>query len=247
MTDPFLPFGAADPNAEVTLFCLPHAGTGASCYRGWRHGLLPRWVDVRPVQLPGREGLWREPLVDNAVQLAEQLARRLAGEIDRPFVVYGHSMGGLLAAELTAELVRTGRRLPHLLAVSGYSRASRPVHGRGLDDSDLVEWLRELGGTDPAVLADAEMRELVLPVLRSDLILAATHRPTWSTLPVPTLALGGTADLVADARAMADWTERSDVRTDVVMLEGDHFFNHKRRTEIGARIVGHLLAEGVRS
>lgn len=246
MTDPFLPFGAADPNAEVTLFCLPHAGTGASCYRGWTRGVLPPWVDVRPVQLPGREGLWREALVDDAVALAAHLAARLRGALDRPFVIYGHSMGGLLAAELTAALARAGQPLPRLLVVSGYSRASRAEQRPSLDNDSLVEWLRDLGGTDPAVLADPEMQSLVLPVLRTDLTLAGAYRPTWTTLPVPILALGGTMDRVADAQSMADWPGRSDVGADVVMLDGDHFFNQQRYAEVCARIVDQLLLEGAR-
>ncbi|NUT52800.1 MAG: thioesterase, partial [Saccharothrix sp.] len=107
----WLPYPAAS-DAAVRLFCLPHAGAGASAFRRWRD-VFPPGVDVQPVQLPGREDRIGEPPATDAHALVEELASALAGAADRPFVLFGHSMGALLAAELA-------RRLPPtLLVLSG--------------------------------------------------------------------------------------------------------------------------------
>ena len=59
------------PNADATLrlFCLPYAGGGASIYRLWGPA-LPSWIEVCPVQLPGREDRYREPAFTSLIGLA---------------------------------------------------------------------------------------------------------------------------------------------------------------------------------
>ena len=40
-------------SARVSLLCLPCAGASATMYLRWRHQ-LPRWIELVPVELPGR-------------------------------------------------------------------------------------------------------------------------------------------------------------------------------------------------
>jgi surfactin synthase thioesterase subunit len=51
---------AAAPPPRVRLLCLPPAGAGASYFFGWG-AALPDWVEVLPVELPGRNSRIREP------------------------------------------------------------------------------------------------------------------------------------------------------------------------------------------
>lgn len=85
--------------AAVQLFCLPHAGAGASAYRNWPALLVPEF-DVIPVQLPGRESRHREPLSHSVFGLTAGLLQPLADRADETFALFGHSMGALLGYEL---------------------------------------------------------------------------------------------------------------------------------------------------
>ena len=93
--------------AEVRLFCFPHAGGGASAYHQWPD-LLPEWVDVAPVQPPGREQRIAEPPIDDLARLIEALAGGLADQIETPYAFFGHSLGALVAYELARAAYQPG-------------------------------------------------------------------------------------------------------------------------------------------
>ena len=91
------------PGARLQLFCFPFAGGGASAFRGWQN-LLPPWMEVWPLEYPGHETRFREPSFDSASGLTAAISTELAAAIDRPFALFGHSMGALLVFETAAGL-----------------------------------------------------------------------------------------------------------------------------------------------
>jgi hypothetical protein len=82
-----------NPSARMRLFCLPYAGGGASVYRSWP-GSFPKEIEVCCVQLPGRENRLAESLFSSIDPLVETMAQALSNAFDRPFALFGHSMGG---------------------------------------------------------------------------------------------------------------------------------------------------------
>src|SRR5688572_28408903 len=117
-----------DPSAPLRLFCLPYAGGGAAAYRPWVRALAGV-AEVVPLLLPGRESRFAEPAADRVDALVPGLVDGLAPELaadaadPRPYAVFGHSMGALIAFELCRALRdAVGARssaLPSLLVVSG--------------------------------------------------------------------------------------------------------------------------------
>src|SRR5690349_1857727 len=98
-SDPWIVRPRPNPRARLRLFCFPYAGGGASTYRSWPAYLRDE-IEMVAVQLPGREERLREPAFDSASELCLQLASVLAPYLDRPFALFGHSMGALVAFEL---------------------------------------------------------------------------------------------------------------------------------------------------
>src|SRR3954469_937665 len=148
--------------AQMRLFCFPHAGAGASAYREWETELAGT-LQVCRVQLPGREERVREPAFTNVLRLAEVLADELEPWFDRPFAFFGHSMGALIAFELTRELRRRALPLPAHLFVSARRAPHLPARKRALHalpDDEFDADLRALDGTRAAVLADRELMAL---------------------------------------------------------------------------------------
>ena len=92
---------------KLRLFCLPHSGASAMSYSRWRRS-LPAWLHVRPLELPGRGMRMDEPLQCDIQRLASQLADEISLELDRPYALFGHSLGGLLAFELVHALRARG-------------------------------------------------------------------------------------------------------------------------------------------
>src|SRR5687768_10201581 len=83
-------------HARIRLLCLPHAGGGASAYRGWSD-VLPPGIEVWSAQLPGREERIRDPPFVRLAPMVEELEHLLAPHLDAPFAFFGHSMGALVA------------------------------------------------------------------------------------------------------------------------------------------------------
>lgn len=93
----------------VKLFCFPYAGASAQCYARWRRG-LPAWLDVRPVELPGRGARFGEPLHEQLAPLVAQLVTELRADLHAPYALFGHSLGALIAFEVAHALPTAGCR-----------------------------------------------------------------------------------------------------------------------------------------
>ncbi|WP_235030415.1 thioesterase II family protein [Nonomuraea solani] len=226
------------PEAAAQLFCLPHAGAGASAYRDWQDKIGPD-VEVVPVQLPGREARFAEPFVTSATEMAAALAGPLLERAtgDRPFALFGHSMGALLAYELTHQLIAYGRPPVHLI-VSGYAPPHLPydpayqiVHQ--MPDPRLVAHIEALQGTAGEVLDHPELLELLLPVIRADYELCETYRfEDRPPLPVALTALGGADDPEAGEKTLPAWRELTAASFTVDIFPGGHFYLHAHLDEV---------------
>jgi medium-chain acyl-[acyl-carrier-protein] hydrolase len=238
------------PAARLQLICLPPAGGGASRYRNWP-AHLPEEVEVLPVQLPGRENRFNEPPIESMEQLVSQLAGELAGYLTRPFVLFGHSMGALIAFELIRRLRSSGMAPVHLFA-SGCRAPDLPSRSpdwHTLPDPEFIGKLEEMGGIPAELLADRQFLDVMLPTLRSDCILSETYvyRPQ-PPLNCPISAFGGLQDDEVYPEDVQGWSSHTTKVFRAHMLPGDHFFinsalPHVLRlmvTELGlASVCGH--------
>jgi medium-chain acyl-[acyl-carrier-protein] hydrolase len=215
------------PQAGVRLFCSPHAGGGTIGYRRWP-ALLPADVEVCLVQLPGREVRYREPAYTSMAALVGALADNLTPYLDRPFALYGHSMGALVSFELARMLRRRKVREPAHLIVSGRGAPQLPPLGPPLyqlSDAGLRDELRRLNGTPAEVLDNAELMQVLLPVLRADCTVIDTYVYTPDApLSCPISAFGGLDDQHSSPGRLEAWREQTSSTFEMHMFPGDHFF-----------------------
>ncbi len=106
-------------NAQVRLFCFPYGGGGASIYREWQQE-FPDFIEVCPIQLPGRENRLEEQPLDNLDILVSMLASQLNPQFNLPFAFFGHSFGSLIGFELSRYLRRHDLPQPAHLFASAY-------------------------------------------------------------------------------------------------------------------------------
>ncbi|MGJ5892631.1 thioesterase [Streptomyces sp. V2] len=242
----------ARADAATRLILLPHAGGASGFFRDWPAALPP---DVEPwvVQYPGRERRAAEPPPTALSDLAEGAAGELLPLLDRPTAVFGHSMGATVGYELLRLLERSSpdrsERVAHLF-VSARQAPHRPrreqVHQ--LPDDDFAAVVRGHGGTHDEVLANPELRELFLPLLRGDYRMAETHRPTPVAPPldVDITVLTGDDDPSVDPAEAARWSDASRARFTHHRLPGGHFYLVPRLAEVAGVVVRALRDSAAR-
>lgn len=227
---PWFPFGTGD-DAPVRLFCLPHAGAGASVYRAWGRG-LPASITACPVQPPGREKRRSELPMTSVEEIARRLAPELITVAGPPYALFGHSMGALCAFEVSREIRRLNGPLPVHLFVAGRRAPSVPMvrtELAGLPADELAAVLRRLGGTPEHVLESPAMLELLQPLLAADFQVNEVYDyRAEPRLPIPITAFASTRDHVAHPDQVADWRGETAARYTQLVLEGSHFaiFDH---------------------
>ena len=220
------------PEAQARLICFPAAGGTASLFHAWGQS-LPDTIEVCAVEFPGHGLRLREPTLASVAALVEGAARGLSPYLDRPFALFGHSMGALVAFELARWLRRHGQPAPFALFVSGSAAPHTPRRQEvlhDLPDAELIRALERLDGTPREVLYDEDLMELLLPVIRADLRLFETHRHAAEPpLGCPITAFGGATDRVVSPAALGAWREQTSARFALHMLPGDHFFLNTAR------------------
>jgi medium-chain acyl-[acyl-carrier-protein] hydrolase len=230
MKNPWLYFPRPVEHPRMRLFCLPYAGGRAGAYREWPDA-LPDDVEICAVQLPGRGARLAEPSLRSLDHVVDELAAAIAPLLSRPFMLFGHSMGALMAYALARVLCVPGGSGPSHLMVSGcpaprlVGAAHRPLHA--LPDEDLMVELGRLNGTPHEVLQNPAMMRMALPVIRADLEVFETWRcPQTQPLPIPIAAFAGRDDPRAPLGAVAGWHDETRAGYTVHELPGDHFFLH---------------------
>lgn len=233
------------PTAPMRLVCLPHAGGSASYFFPLATALSPEF-DVYAVQYPGRQDRHGEPFVESIDDLADQVVAALQPVLEAPVALFGHSMGAVLAFEVARRLEASGGRHPTLVFASGSRAPSRYGDNPGhKDDDDLVQVMRDLGGTDPRVLNDPDMLAAFLPAFRNDYrALQAYRRGPDATINAPIVVMTATDDpktSVADATA---WHEHTSSGGAVHTFAGGHFFLEKQPQRVIDVIAQTLRATG---
>ncbi len=235
---------AASPARRHRLFCFPYAGGNAFSFARWQEDLDPS-IEVCAIQAPGRGARIAEPPIDELPALLRALAPEVVRFDDMPFSFFGHSVGALVAFELTRYLRLHGMRLPGRLIVSGcqapqFRSPSRGLHA--LSDDAFLQVLRQYAGTPPEVLESRELMQLLLPTIRADFSLAENYRYRYTPLlPLPISVFAGTTDENKAPGQVDGWQKETSCACDVSWFEGGHFFLNERRDAVLQRIGGILL------
>jgi medium-chain acyl-[acyl-carrier-protein] hydrolase len=235
----------ANSRADLRLFCLPFAGGSADVYSTWP-GELPASIEVCSINLPGRGRRYTEPLCDQLVPLVERIAAGIVPFLDRPFALFGHSMGALLAFELAHVLSARAHVQPIHLFVSGAAapQLPSPHQFHTLPDAQFLAAVQNLSGMSAEVAANDELMALFLPILRADFAVAERYSHVAAgPLGCPLSVLAGRHDPLVALDLLPLWRVHSVAGCEIDLFPGDHFFLRSCRTQLLEILASRLLAQ----
>jgi surfactin synthase thioesterase subunit len=215
----------AASSARRRLVCFPYAGAGATVFTSWGKGLRDD-IELRAVQLPGRQERHREPLLTRISEMRDRVLEALDALPPLPLIFYGHSLGGLLAFEVARRLAT--RDDGQLSLIIGACRPPhhepRPTSIRHLPSEDFIAALERRYGS-PSELRDPQLRAVALPVLRADITAAETH--AFEAEPALRLAmtvLVGLRDQSSPPMLAAGWRNLATGELQVHQVDAGHLF-----------------------
>jgi len=218
--------GGKQPLIRVIAF--PWCGAGASVYRKLAFS-LPAHIQLLSVQLPGREDRFRERRLVRMQEIVDHVIADIMSVFDRPLVLFGHSMGALVAYEAALALRGRAGREPSSLIVSGHGAPhyidspKRPWHTA--DEAELLANVRQLGGTPGRLLEDHAIMRTFVPVLKADYEVIETYGPDgFRPLSCPLVACAGEQDTEVTTDNMSAWLQYTTGPAKLHWFEGDHFY-----------------------
>jgi surfactin synthase thioesterase subunit/acyl carrier protein len=240
-------------DAKFRLFCVPYGGGGASMYRNWQEK-LPDYIEVCPIQMPGKESRIKEVPIDHIDDAVNALEKAIKAELDIPYAFYGHSMGSLVAYRLAYRLWQTAQNKPSHLFVGAYSRPSLTPNlnfrkklamfkSRGFDGvptaseiealsaAQLDGLVHEIGGMENVVVEEDIAKRLVAQALADFRIVESFKIKEEPLFDIPITAFHGLEDERVPEEDMQAWKSGTTAAFKIHLLSGNHFFLNKEQNQ----------------
>ncbi len=221
----------------MQIVLLPYAGGSSFSYNVLREHLDGH--DLLMLEPPGRGRRLRSPLLRRFDHILNDIVDQMDGRLEEGFTLFGHSMGALLARETAHELKRRSLPMPAHIVCTGseapsFSPKGRDYHKRSR--SELIEVLRDFGGSQSEVLDHPELMELLEPVFRADFEAVETYRYVERPpLDIPLTVMIGSEEDIAPEEAAA-WERESTLMRPVITLPGGHFFLFEQASEFAKHL-----------
>ncbi|MDR2107263.1 MAG: hypothetical protein LBO73_01945 [Holosporaceae bacterium] len=222
-------------SSTARMFCLPYAGGNAEFYLPWRN-FVPSRIDLCPLQLPGRSYRLNEVCSSNFYDLVQELLSIIERYNDKDIILYGHSMGSVLAYEAAVQMEK---KKPLLICLTG-GDAPHEWKGRDLrsdlSDEEMLDWMICNYGYSSG--DNAGMKDYLLPfvrTLRNDLQICENYETKGIIYEGKTVIYGAKDDHLckSDLNLWKRYCSDSEV---FYFEKGGHFFNKVHANELVSAI-----------
>lgn len=216
----------------MKLLCLPCAGASATMYFRWKM-MTPDWLEIVPLELAGRGERIAEPHIESFSAQLDDISATYADKFTGDYMLFGHSMGGLLAYAMANKLTIDNTFSPKAVVISACpAPAARDTERYfKLDDASLIADLKSQNGTPAVVFEHKELLDMVISNLRADYKVCADYihdENVVSTYPLHIMA--GKKDNIKPLGVEA-WQMLTTAQSSIDWFNGDHFYIQHNQCE----------------
>ncbi|PES85690.1 thioesterase [Bacillus cereus] len=229
---------------KTKLFCFPHAGGSAFSYAKWKNYFNP-YIEVVPVELAGRGFRIEESLYQSMEEAVNDVYTSIVKQIEHsPYILYGHSMGSLIAYEVARKIQDSKNVLPEFLVLSGRNHPNSKIKNirHNLSNEQLKREVIAMRGTPSGVLQSEELMEIFLPILRADFKIVETyiHDNNIQPCDIDFLIFNGENDEFTTYDQVIKWERYTSKMCTFHSFEGNHFFLNENIGKMANSIIRKL-------
>ncbi|MGW5982738.1 thioesterase II family protein [Bacillus mycoides] len=229
---------------KMRLLCLPYAGgSAASIYLPWKRKLKEQ-VEVIPLELAGRGKRIKEPLFQSVDEMVTDLIEKTSHMLNegRPYAIFGHSMGGLLAYQFCRKINELNLPQPNSLIVSGFQPPDIKLKGNIhlLPIDEFAKRMAQNGNIPASIFEDSNLYNLFIPILYCDYkaVFNYEYQPANRTKTDLHIFTGKNDHPVYHLRK--EWSRHTTGKFEEHVFEGGHFFIREDELEVLNRIISIL-------
>lgn len=214
--------------SRLKLFCIPYAGGSATFYNKWIK-YLDEFIDLYPVEFPGRGIKCRDSLCYSMDELVNYIYKQVEGELDNSeYAIFGHSMGALVAYELAHKIKNSGYEGPKHIFFSGRQEPDI-LERNGLSSLSEIEFKDAISGYIEApeeLFENIELLDFFLPIFKSDFSIIENYRHVNKNdkLDCFITVLNGKQDPYVNINNVLGWSKYTKKQCGFQTFEGGHFY-----------------------
>lgn len=235
------------PDAAVRLICFHYAAGNASWFSSWEQ-YCGDDMELCAIQLPQRNRRRNEDMPDTIEELAECFISENTELFDIPFIIFGHSMGAMLAYETVYQLKKRYGLTPELLVVSACGAPIYPeiqFTGKSvlnMSDDDIKYILNDYGQIDEGLLDSQDFCDYYFPIVRSDFHVCETYfKKPDIAVDCDILVLRGSFDEKVSEEDCKMWGKYTSSMCRTEKFVGGHFFPQDHTKEIVDMISAEII------
>jgi len=220
----------------MKLYCFSYAGGSAMTYAKWKT-LAHKSLEVIPFEIPGRGTRFSEELCTDMEELVDDIYGNLKDEFNRgDYMLFGHSMGSLIAYHLAKKIAEADTTPPVHLFVSGkeapHLRKSE-ISCQNMSEKEFIEYVYDFGGTPKELLENEDFLNIFLPILKSDFLLIEKCKPENAKkyFDFGITAFYGREDDIEEENIW-EWERYTTGEFSAYPFQGGHFFLHNYTEDI---------------
>ena len=201
---------------KVQLFILPFAGGNSKSFRRMLP-LLDDFIEPITIEYSGRLKRSEEKFISDYIPFMEDVVMQIRKQRDtqRPYAVFGYSLGSILLYDLLAGNMIDGLPIHAFICAKG----SPFFEPKGFDfinssDEEFIKFLYSLGGINEILLTDSRFLVAYMQPVRNDFCVWRQYRYKGGIIPCSATVIYSEQD--AEEGNINDWRK---------VVKGDIFYN----------------------